>query len=92
MVTGAAAVRAASKLAEESQRERGPSHNAGVVRERGPSHNAGVVRERGPSHNVGLVRERGPSHNVGLVSQHGDHARGPVVERSDSRRNSSKQV
>ena len=56
MVTGAAAVRAASKLAEESQRERGPSHPAGVV------------------------------------SQHGDHARGAAVERSDSHRNSSKQV
>ena len=56
MVTGAAAVRAASKLAEETQRERGSSHNAGVV------------------------------------SQSGDHARGAVVERSDSQRNASKQV
>ena len=58
MVTGAAAVRAASKLAEESQKEQGPSH----------------------------------THNVGVVSQRGDHARGAAVERSDSQRNSSKQV
>ena len=54
-------MRAASKLAEESQRERVSSHNV-------------------------------TSHNARVVSQHGDHARGAAVERSDSQRNSSKQV
>ncbi|KAK2193888.1 hypothetical protein NP493_6g03019 [Ridgeia piscesae] len=80
-LTGAAAVRAASKLAEESRTERGSSHPSGVVSQRG-DHAAGIVSKHADSERNSSKQPVKRSHS------HGDERRGNADEKQSAQRQS----